>query len=189
MTRRVHNFVDKLPIALREAITQMLVDNIWPSDFKDRPDYIGKPRYLDIIIYCRQKGFEISNSAISRWSIRMQVISRMKEAGFIARDVMKDLTEEKASATQKAAAEMITAHIVQLAAEKESLTTRQLKEVSQAVRDCMNVSITADKYIREQLTKKIRTVTESTKAKLIKAGVNRKLIQEIIDEHLGVVKT
>jgi hypothetical protein len=188
MTRRVHNFVEKLPFALREVITQMLVDNIWPNDFKPEAGYKGNPRYIDIVLYCRQKGFEVSDSAISRWSIHLRVISRMKEAGLIARDVMKDLTEEKASATQKAAAEMITAHIVQLAAEEESLTTKQLKEVSQAVRDCMNVSITADKYIREQLAKKIRTATESTKAKLTKAGVNRKLIQEIIDEHLGVVK-
>jgi hypothetical protein len=165
----------------------MLVDNEWPVDFKGERK--GKPRYEDLAAYCGHKGFVVSESAIGRFGIRMRMLARMKDAGVIVRDVMKDLTEEKASATQKAAAEMITAHIVQLAAEEESLTTKQLKDVSQAVRDCMNVSITADKYIREQLTKKIRTATESTKAKLTKAGVNRKLIQEIIDEHLGVVKT
>jgi hypothetical protein len=186
MTRRVHNSIDKLPPTLQQALTAMLVDNQWPDDFKG--ECKGKPRYEDLAVYCKQKGFEVSESAIGRFGIRMRMLARMKDAGVIVRDVMKDLTEEKASATQKAAAEMITAHIVQLAAEEEHLTPKQLKEVSQAVRDCMNVSIIADKYIREQLAKKIRTATESTKAKLTKAGVNRKLIQEIIDEHLGVVK-
>ena len=43
--------------------------------------------------------------------------------------------------------------------------------------------------MREQLARKVEAAAKSTKKKLTKAGVNRKLIQEIIDEHLGVVKS
>ena len=47
----------------------------------------------------------------------------------------------------------------------------------------------ADTYIRERVKKKAEAAAKSTEKKLKKAGVNRKLIQEIIDEHLGVVKS
>lgn len=190
-TRRIHSSIDKLPGGLREALTQMLIDNQWPADFPIRSNEKtrGKPRYEDLVIYCKSKGFEVSESAIGRFGARMRALAMMKQAGLIARDVMKDLTEEKASATQKAAAEMITAHIVQFAAEHQDFSPKQLKEIAQAVRECTNVSIKADTYIRQQLAEKVKMAANSTKKKLTKAGVNRKLIQEIIDEHLGVIKS
>jgi hypothetical protein len=101
---------------------------------------------------------------------------------------MSDLTAEKATETQKAAAEMITARVLELVCTDE-LSSRQAKEVAAAVRDCTSVSMKADQYIREQIGKKLEASAKSTKAKLSKAGVDRKLIQEIIDEHLGVVKS
>jgi hypothetical protein len=70
----------------------------------------------------------------------------------------------------------------------DTYTAKQIKEISQAIRDCTTVSIKADQYIREHMTKKIEAAAKSTRKKLGKAGVDRKLIQEIIDEHLGVTR-
>ena len=184
--RRTHSTIDKLPQTLRDVLTRMLVDNYWPDDFKDH--YDGKPRYEDLVAYCRQKGFDVSESAVGRFGMRMRTLARMKNAGVIVRDVMKDLTAEKASATQKAVAEIITAQIIEFASEGK-LTAKEIQNVARAVKDCTNVSINADKYIREQISKKLTAAAQSTKKKLTRAGVNRKLIQEIIDEHLGVVKS
>jgi hypothetical protein len=71
----------------------------------------------------------------------------------------------------------------------DTYTAKQIKEISQAIRDCTTVSIKADQYIREHITKRVEAAAKSTENKLGKAGVDRKLIQEIIDEHLGVVKS
>ncbi len=60
--------------------------------------------------------------------------------------------------------------------------------MSTAIRDCAGVSIKADQYRQQQLKQKATTAATNTKEKLTKAGVDRKLIQEIIDEHLGVIK-
>jgi hypothetical protein len=120
--------------------------------------------------------------------MRMRTLARMKNAGVIVRDVMKDLTAEKASATQKAVAEIITAQVIEFASES-NLTAKEIQNIARAVKDCTSVSINADKYIREQIGKRLEASAKSTKDKLKKAGVNRKLIQEIIDEHLGVVKS
>jgi len=185
MSRRTHSSIDKLPAGLRDILTRMLVDNEWPDDFKGH--YDGQPRYEDLVVYCSLKGFTVSASAIGRFGMRMRTLARMKNSGVIVRDVMKDLTAEKASATQKAVAEIITAQIIEFASEN-NLTAKEIQNIAQAVKDCTQVSINADKYIQQQMEKKIQTAAKSTKKKLTKAGVNRKLIQEIIDEHLGVTK-
>ena len=184
--RRTHSSIDKLPQGLRDTLTRMLVDNEWPDDFKDHFD--GKPRYEDLVTYCKLKGFKVSESAVGRFGMRMRTLARMKSAGAIVRDVMKDLTAERASATQKAVAEIITAQIIEFASE-QNLTAKEIQNIARAVKDCTQVSISADKYVREQIGKKLQESVKSTKKKLAKAGVNRKLIQEIIDEHLGVVKS
>ncbi len=84
---------------------------------------------------------------------------------------------------------MATALVLKFMVSDDDFNSKQLKEVSQAIRDLAQVSIKADQYIREQLEKKIAAAAKSTKKKLTKAGVNRKLVQEIIDEHLGVTKS
>jgi hypothetical protein len=142
-----------------------------------------------MVEYCGQQGWSISKSAIGRWAMQLRTISRMKSAGLIARETMAGLTDENAPKTQKAAAEMMTAITLEFMAGAEDFDSKQIKEVSQAIRDCAQVSIKADQYIREQLKEKIAAAAKLTKSKLTKAGVDRKLIQEIIDEHLGVTKS
>ena len=196
--RRTHSSLDKLPAALRETLTRMLVDNEWPKDFPARKGFgfkaeggklTGLPRYEDCVTYCEHKGHSVSLSAIGRFGKRMSLLSRMKQAGVIVRDVMKDLTAEKASETQKAVAEMITAQTIEFISSQEGLSAKEIMNISRAIKDCTLVSINADKYIREQLAGKVEAAAASTRKKLTKAGVDRKLIQEIIDEYLGVVKS
>ncbi len=195
--RRTHSSIDRLPASLRDVLTQMLVDNEWPADFPmqkalgfkdDEAKPTGNPRYEDLVTYCEHKGFSVSKSAIGRFGMRMRNLARMKNAGVIVRDVMKDLTAEKASATQKAVSEIITAQIIEFASEG-NLTAKEIQNVARAVKDCTAVSISADKYIRDQLEEKLQKAAASTKKKLTKAGVNRKKAQEIIDEFLGVTKS
>ncbi len=184
--RRTHSSIDKLPADLRDAVTRMIVDFEWPVDCKCMNN--GKPTYENVADYCKQKGFAISESAIGRYGMRMRTISLMKQAGVIARETMGNMTAEDAPKTQKAAAEMATALILEFMASNDNYTSKQIKEISQAIRDCAQVSIKADQYIRQQITKKVEAAADSTKEKLTKAGVDRKLIQAIIDEHLGVIK-
>lgn len=184
--RRTHSSIDKLPPKLRNTLTRMLVDNEWPADFKSH--YDGTPRYEDIVEYCSNKDYIVSSSAVGRFGMRMRTLARMKSAGVIVRDVMADLTAEKASATQKAVAEIITAQVIEFASEN-NLTAKEIQNIARAVKDCTSVSIDADKYVRSQLEEKLKVSAETTKKKLTKAGVNRKLIQEIIDDHLGLTKS
>ena len=188
MVRRIHSSIDKLPAEIREAITTMIVDGVWPEDYPPPPDYSGKPRYEDVVTYCQLHGWSVSNSAVGRWAKQLLSFELLRTRAELVRGVMADMTAEKATETQKAAAEMITARVLELVCTDE-LSSRQAKEVAAAVRDCTQVSMKADIYIRTQLGKKIEAAAQSTKKKLTKAGVNRKLIQEIMDEHLGVVKS
>ncbi len=183
--RRTHSVIDTLPEDLRETLMRMIVDNVWPDDWLGPTD--GKPTYDDLVLYCSTQDIVVSRSAIGRWAKRMQVYERMKTAGDIARDVMKDLSDENATQTQKAAAEIITAQIIEIAS-SEDMTAKDIKNIATAVRDCTAVSMKADTYIRERAKKKAEAAAKNTKKKLEKAGVDRKVIQEIIDEHLGVVK-
>ncbi|MFA5553475.1 MAG: phage protein Gp27 family protein [Phycisphaerae bacterium] len=196
--RRVHSVIDKLPADLRETLTRMIVDNYWPGDFPfgkgfgfgdaaEEPK--GNPRYEDLVTYCVSKGYSVSLSSVGRFGKRMRILARMKQAGAITREIMADINAEKASATQKAVAEMITATTIEFITDHDDFSAKELRDVAIAMKDCTAIAINADKYTREQLDGKIQKAAASTKETLTKANVDRKLIQEIIDEHLGVVKS
>lgn len=185
--RRSHSSIDRLPAALRGALTRMVVDAEWPADFGDHP--AGKPRYEDVVAYCYQQGHPISASAVGRWAQPLVAMARMKQKGLIVSNVMQALADQNASETQKAAAELMTARCIDLIITDDQLTPKQIADISKAFKDCAYVSISSDKYVREQIVKKAEAAAKNTKKKLTAAGVNRKLIQSIIDEHLGVTKS
>ena len=184
MARRTHSTIDTLPAFLRDTLTRMVVDGQWPPDYDT--DRAGKPRYEDLAAYCSQQGYDISESAIGRWAQPLLVLSMMKQKGTIVRNVMATLGDQTASETQKAAVELITAQAIEVILAQDTLTPKQISELAKTFKDCAYVSITADKYIHEQISAKAKAAAESTKQKLTSAGVDRKLIQEIVDEHLGV---
>ena len=182
--RRTHSSIDKLPADLRDTLTRMVVDGQWPPDFI--ADHEGKPHYEDLVAYCSHRGQPVSLSAIGRWAKNLLALAMMKQKGAIVRNVMATLGDQTASETQKAAVELITAQAIDVILSQDSLTPKQISELAKTFKDCAYVSITADKYIREQVSARAKAAAESTKQKLTKAGVDRKLIQEIVDEHLGV---
>ena len=50
MARRAHSSLDNLPALLKQALTAMVVDNAWPSDFQGK-QVEGNPRYEDMVEY------------------------------------------------------------------------------------------------------------------------------------------
>ena len=188
--RRTHSTIDKLPASLRDTLTRMIVDNVWPDDFPRQkgtdPVLTGKPRYEDLVTYSRQKGFVVSESAVGRFGMRMRMLARMKQAGVIVRDVMKNLNAEKASETQKAVAEMITAQTIEFISSQDDLSAKQIKEISQAMRDCTQVSINADKYIREQLNKKIEAADKKISAIAVKKKIDPETLKAIREQVYGI---
>jgi len=166
----------------------MIVDNEWPADFAGEHAE-GSPRYEDLVTYCDQWGFGVSKSAIGRWAVQLRTMARFRQAGLITRQIMSDLTNEKASQTQKAVAEMITAVAIEFIGGHDNFDADQIRDVAKAMKDCTAIAINSDKYVREQLALKVKAACESTEKKLAAAGVDRKKIQEIIDDHLGVVKS
>lgn len=183
--RRTHSTIDTLPKDLQKALELMLVDNQWPADFAAKKT--GKPKYTDLERYCRQRGFEISKSAIGRFGLRMRTLAKMKEAGLIVRSVMDGLDAENASQTQKAVAELLTARAIELAAEK-NLNSKQIKEVSQAMRDCAGVSIKADEYKQRQLKAKAEKAAEKIQTLADKKQISPETLKIIREQIYGIVK-
>jgi len=185
MARRVHSSIDKLPAALWDALTRMVVDNEWPSDFPGEHD--GNPRYEDMVAYCVCQGYSVSKSAIGRFAMQMRTISRMKSAGLIARETMAGLTGEDAPKTQKAAAEMATALALEFMANSDDFTSRQIKEVCQAIRDCAQVSIKADQYIREQVKTKAEKADKAIASLGKKKKIDPEVLKQIREEVYGII--
>ena len=183
--RRTHSTIDKLPAGLRDSLTRMLVDNEWPDDFP--VPYEGIPRYEDLVVYCESEGYKVSLSAIGRFGMRMRTLARMKNAGVIVRDVMKDLTAEKASATQKAVSEIITAQVIEFASEN-NLTAKEIQNIARAVKDCTHVSISADKYIRDQVKAKAAKADKAISKLVKKKNLGPEVLKQIREEIYGIVK-
>jgi len=195
--RRAHSSIDKLPADLRETLTRMIVDGVWPDDFPkakalgfggEDKDIEGKPRYADLVTYCVHKGHAISESSIGRWAKGIRVLAMMRTKAEIVRGVFRDVTAEDAPKTQKAAAEIITAKLIEISVE-ENHSPKEIMNLARAVKDCTAVSISADKYVREQIKAKVEKTASSIKDKLNAAGVNKK-VQKVVDELLlGIAKS
>lgn len=177
--RRTHSTLDGLPSEIMLDVDAMIIDGIWPDGIELTDNDLGTPTYDDIVSYLKRKGHNISRSAVGRYAARLMVVARMKHAGLIARDVMKDLTGEKASETQKAAVEMITAHAIDMMAGMDEMKPKDLLMVAGAMRDCAAVAIKSDQYIREQ----IKAKTEKAVAE-----VSKQLKKQIDPETLKIIK-
>ncbi len=182
--RRTHSVIDTLPEDLRDVLMRMTVDNVWPEDWLGPTD--GKPTYDDMVLYCSTQDHVVSRSAIGRWAKRMQVYERMKTAGTIARDVMKGLSDENATQTQKAAAEIITAQIIELAS-SEDMTAKEITCIASAVRDCTAVSMQADTYIRKQVEKKADAAVKKITKFATKKQIDPEVLKLIREQVFGIV--
>jgi predicted nucleic acid-binding protein len=164
----------------------MLVDNEWPEDYPRK--HKGRPRYEDLVVYSMHKGYAVSRSAIGRFGVRMRLLARMKNAGEVVRDVMKNLTAEKASETQKAVAEMITAETIDFIANKKSMSAKDITMIASAMRDCTQVAINADKYIRQQVRQKAEQAAKTIEALAIKKKISPETLKLIREQIYGIIK-
>jgi len=182
--RRTHSVIDRLPQDLRAALMRMVVDNAWPHDWLGPTD--GKPTYDDMVLYCSTQGYVTSRSAIARWAKRMQVYERMKTAGTIAREVMEGLSDENATRTQKAAAEIITAQIIELAS-AEDMGAKDIRNIATAVRDCTAVSMKADTYIRSRAKAKADAAVKEITKIVTKKKIDPEVLKQIREQVFGIV--
>jgi len=181
MARRTHSTIDTLPASLKSAVNRMLIDDEFPDDWTG--EEMHRPTYDDVVEYLKSKGTRISRSAVGRYGMRMRTLARMKRAGAITREIMADLTNEKASQTQKAVAEMITAVAIEFVSGREDFDAEDIRDVAKAMKDCTAIAISSDKYVRTQLEEKTKeadkNVTEIAKKKNIDPETLRMIREQI----------
>jgi len=191
--KRAHSSIDRLPAGLKEALTRMLVDNEWPADFAPAPASAGScggtPRYKDLAAYCKLKGFIVSESAIGRFGMRMRTLARMKQAGVITREVMTGIDDGKASQTQKAVAEMITAVAIEYISGQNDFSAKQIRDVAVAMKDCTSIAINADKYIHGQLAMKVAAADKSISDFAVKKKIPPEVLKQIREEIYGIIES
>ncbi len=182
--RRTHSVIDKLPEDLRDVLMRMIVDNVWPDDWLGPTD--GKPTYDDLVLYCSTQGYVVSRSAIGRWAKRMQVYALMKSAAGIAQNAMQGLSDENATEIQKACAEVITAQIIE-ASVSNKLTTKQIRDLATATRDCTAVTMKADTYIRDRAKAKADAAVKKITKLATKKQIDPEVLKVIREQVFGIV--
>lgn len=163
----------------------MIVDHEWPADWVGKQD--GHPHYEDCALYCVAQGLAVSKSAIGRWAKGLRVIEIMKTAGLIVRETMGNMTGEDAPKTQKGAAQMMTALTLDFMVTHEDLSAKEMKDVAQTIRDCAQVAINSDKYIRNQLSEKADAAVEKVVELGKKQNLDPKTLKMIREEIYGIV--
>lgn len=169
----------------------MYIDNKWPADYQGPKN--GKPRYEDMVEYCRQRGFTVHMSSIGRHCRRLKVYNKMKEASLTVRQAMKGYDGAQASVTQKAGAELLTALIIEHLTAKETFTVKEWKQLSDAISDCNQVVLAHEKYIKELARKQIKTDLQKVKGLHSRKQIDpetlktiREQVYGIADDHLGL---
>ena len=82
----------------------------------------------------------------------------------------------------------LAAQTIEFIATRQRLTSKQIKEIAAAMRDCTQVSINADKYIREQLAVKIRTAEQKINDIGTKKNIDPEVLKKIREEVYGIIK-
>ena len=183
--RRTHSVIDRLPEDLRDVLMRMIVDNVWPDDWLGPRG--GNPTYDDLVMYCSTQDIVVSRSAIGRWAKRMQVYALMKSAAGIATNAMKGLSDENATQIQKAAAEIITAKIIELSV-SDNLSAKEITCIASAVRDCTAVSMKADTYIRDRAKAKAAEAVKEITKFATKKQIDPEVLNLIREQVFGIVK-
>jgi hypothetical protein len=192
--RRTHSTIDKLPADLRETLTRMVVDGVWPEDFPRQQavgfgggekDLTGRPTYDDVVKYCTFQGYAVSRSALGRWAKGLLAFERMRTAGAIARDVMKDVANANVGETQKAAAEIITAQIIDIAS-SEDLTAKEAKSIANAIRDCTAVAMKANDYVLQQIKERAAAAVKTVEKTLKKKQIDPETLKLIREQIYGI---
>jgi len=187
MTKRTHSTIDTLPEALRQTLTAMVTDGLWPAEIAHSDQAQGKPTYDDIVACAAAAGHSISRSAVGRWAKGLLTFERMRTAAGIARTVMAEVTDANATETQKAAAEMMTARIIELVADDE-MKPKDIAMVSSAIRDCMNVSLQADKYIRTRIADRAKAADAAVTDLVKKKQIDPDTLKMIREQIYGIVE-
>lgn len=188
--RRVHSSIDKLPPQIESVLVSMIVDDVWSDEYQGKR--VGKPRYRDMAEYLEGKGYSIHAASVGRFARRIRTHSKMKETGRMVREVMENLDGEKASQTQKATAEMLTAVIIERLVSGGEPTVDDIKHLAAAVKDCTWVAKQADEYIRQRIGERVeradRNIGAIAKRKHIDPDTLRAIREQvygIVDERLG----
>ena len=186
--RRTHSSIDRLPGEVRETLGRMLIDGEWPDGLTPATGQPGgKPTYEDMARWLATQSHLTSVSAIGRWALRMRTLERMKQAGVITREVMADITSEKASATQKAVAEMITAATIEFISGRDGFDADEIRDVAKAMKDCTAIAINADKYIREQVKAKAEKAADKITELAGKKQIDPETLKLIREQIYGIV--
>jgi len=183
--RRVHSTIDRLPEAIRAEITSMIVDGEWPEDWQGQR--AGKPTYWDVVAHVEAKGHNLSRSAVCRYAQRVRTFGQMKETAELVRRMTKDRDGVAASETQRAAAEMVTAAILNVAAESTDLSTRDMKGLAEALKDCTLVVTKADAYIRQQVEARVQTAAKAINGIARKRQIDPETLRMIREQVYGIV--
>lgn len=185
MTRRTHSSVDSLPPDLRGVVIRMLTDGYWPEECGD--EHEGHPTYDDIVQYIVMQGYSVSRSAFGRWAKNLVAMELLRSRAEIIRNVMAEGERPADFAdSQRATADILNARILD-AALTGDLTPKQTRELAAAAKDCLRIRIDHDDY-RRKMEDKVKAAADRTGQKLKAAGVDRKKVQEIVDEVLGISK-
>jgi len=182
---RKHRNIDKLPKELINIIISMAVDNTWPEDFEGVK--AGRPRYADMVSHVRQKGHDMSVYAIGRFCRQLRTFARMKNTAQLVKDTMKLPGKVEVSETQKAVAEMITALIIEHVSGQDKFNTKDISSLARAARDCTQVAITADKYIREQIQKNIASANKQIAIIAKKKNIDPATLKAIREQVYGII--
>ena len=181
--RRTHSTMDLLPAALRETVTSMIVDGAWPEGFPGE----GKPRYEDMVEYCKRKNHKISRSAMGRFAVQMRVLARMRTSAEVVRGVMKDLTGENALQTQKAVAEIITAQLIEVSSE-DNLKPKDLLCLAASVKDCTAVAFRAEQYQVKLQKQKAAKAADKISSIAKKKNIDPETLKMIREQIYGIVE-
>jgi hypothetical protein len=195
--RRTHSTIDHLPADLKDAVNRMIVDRQWPDDFPRRAafgfkgegtDMAGDPKYEDVVEYCKFKGHPVSHSAVGRYAMRLRTLARMKQAGVMTREIMKENTGANASETQRAIAEMITAVGIEYISSKDVYTAEEIRDISKAMKDLAAIAITSDKYIRQQIQEKAKAADANITEIARRKQLDPETLKMIREQIYGITK-
>jgi len=126
----------------------------------------GRPRYKDMVSYVQQRGYSISVHAVGRFCRRLRTLAKMKNSAQLVKEAM------------------------------QLPGTKDLRDLARATRDCTQVAIAADKYIRERIQENIASASKQIGVIAKKKNIDpetlkaiREQVYGIVDDHLGYTRS
>lgn len=167
--------IERLPEKVRQELERRLINN-------------GFAGYVDLSEWLKERGFEISKSALHNWGQGYEARLRALKVATEQAKAIAEASEDDAGAMNEALIRLVQTKTFEILVELEDVKGADLSKIGLMVARITRASVGQKKWAEEARRQGVRDAADAAESYLSnEAGLSTEAVQEIKNRILGIV--